>query len=77
MRRRRSLRSSMYPFSSRYDRVSDSRVISRAEVSPKSSFVTSAATPAGSCILNAARPCLIFDHTSSLSFTSSFSSTIT
>ena len=53
------------------------KVISSAEVSPKSSLVTTAATPAGSCILNAVSPCLIFDQTSSLSFTSSFSSTIT
>ena len=51
--------------------------MSNAEVSPKSSFTTSAATPEGSCILNDASPCLIFDQTSSLSFTSSSSSTIT
>ena len=56
---------------------SDSKVINKSEVSPKSSFAMTASTPEGSCDLKFCKPSLIFDQTSSLLFTSSFSSTIT
>ena len=74
MRRRRSFRSSMYVFSSRYVFCLLSIVMSRAEVSAMSSTACSASTPAGSWALNACRPCLNLLQKASRSSTLSFSS---
>ena len=51
--------------------------MSRADVSPKSSFTCKAITPAGRLFLNAWTPSLNFDQNWSLSFTLSLSSTLT